>query len=191
MPSHHLNQCWVIVHWTLRNKFQWNMNRNKKKFIHENAFEHVCEMTAILSRGRWVRQFMDPMPRNNELTLHDISTSLMQRSHAHQIQIEWWSQEFDGSPSDQFLQVSVEYPESAVIIITSESLSQISDKNIELWVCDWAQSSYLLILIMANGQVMVLSHQPFSHQVTLVKMADETWERIQCYIIRCVDGAQF
>ena len=24
-PSHHKNQCWVIVNWTLRNKFQWNV----------------------------------------------------------------------------------------------------------------------------------------------------------------------
>ena len=28
MPSHHLNQCWVIVNWTLRNKLQWNCNQN-------------------------------------------------------------------------------------------------------------------------------------------------------------------
>ena len=34
------------------NKLQWNLNQNKKNFIHENAFESVvCEMTAILSRG--------------------------------------------------------------------------------------------------------------------------------------------
>ena len=24
VPSHYLNQCWNIVHWTLRNKLQWN-----------------------------------------------------------------------------------------------------------------------------------------------------------------------
>ena len=29
-PSHYLNQCWVIVNWTLRNKFQWNFNQYKK-----------------------------------------------------------------------------------------------------------------------------------------------------------------
>ena len=27
-PSHYLNQCWSIVNWTLRNKRQWNFNRN-------------------------------------------------------------------------------------------------------------------------------------------------------------------
>ena len=38
-PSHSLNQCWVIVSWTLRNKFQWNFRRNSYIFIQENAFQ--------------------------------------------------------------------------------------------------------------------------------------------------------
>ena len=55
VPSHYLNQCWKIVNWTLRNKIQWNLNRNSYVFIQENASENiVCEMAAILSRGRWV-----------------------------------------------------------------------------------------------------------------------------------------
>ena len=29
-PSHYLNQCWVIVNWTIRNKLQWNFNQNTK-----------------------------------------------------------------------------------------------------------------------------------------------------------------
>ena len=50
--SHYLNQCWVIVNWTLRNKIQWSFNQSIKIFIHENASENiVCEMAAILSRG--------------------------------------------------------------------------------------------------------------------------------------------
>ena len=54
-PSHYLNQCWVIVNWTLRNKFQWNSNHNTKLFIHRNASENIiCEMAAILPRGKWV-----------------------------------------------------------------------------------------------------------------------------------------
>ena len=37
------------------NKFQWKLNQNFNIFIQENAFENiVCEMAAILSRGRWV-----------------------------------------------------------------------------------------------------------------------------------------
>ena len=46
-PSHYLNQCWVIVNWTLRNKLGWNFNHNYNIFIQENAFENfVCEMAA-------------------------------------------------------------------------------------------------------------------------------------------------
>ena len=56
VPSHYLSQCWLIVNWTLRNKLQWNSNQITKLFIHQNAFENViCEMSAILSRKRWVR----------------------------------------------------------------------------------------------------------------------------------------
>ena len=42
---HYLNQWWLIVLWTLRNKCQWNSNQNTKLLINENAF---------LSRGKWV-----------------------------------------------------------------------------------------------------------------------------------------
>ena len=38
-PSHYLNQCWIVVNWTLRNKFQWNLNQNSNIFIQENVFE--------------------------------------------------------------------------------------------------------------------------------------------------------
>ena len=30
VPSNYLNQCWNIVNWNLRNKLQWNFNRNSK-----------------------------------------------------------------------------------------------------------------------------------------------------------------
>ena len=55
VPSHYLNQCWVIINWTLRNKLQLNFDQNKKLFIHENASENIiCEMAAMLSRRRRV-----------------------------------------------------------------------------------------------------------------------------------------
>ena len=60
-------QCW-IVNWTLRNKLQWKFNQNMKLFIHKTALENVrCEMTAILSRRRWVNKnilyvFSNPSP---------------------------------------------------------------------------------------------------------------------------------
>ena len=53
--SHSLDQWWAIVNWTLRNKLQWNFDQNKKVFNRENPYQTIiCEMTAILSRGRWV-----------------------------------------------------------------------------------------------------------------------------------------
>ena len=54
--SHYLNQCWIIVNWTLRNKLQWNLNPNSNVFIQENAFESVvCETVAILSWPQCVK----------------------------------------------------------------------------------------------------------------------------------------
>ena len=53
-PSHYLNQCWVIVKWTPRNKLQCNFDKNKKRFSYKNVYENiVCELAAILFRGRW------------------------------------------------------------------------------------------------------------------------------------------
>ena len=49
----------VIVNLTLRNKLQWNLNRNIKNFIQENASGNiVCEMAAILSRPQCVNPWM-------------------------------------------------------------------------------------------------------------------------------------
>ena len=55
--DNHLNQCCLIVNFTLRNKLEWNFNQNSSIFIQENTFENVvCEMAAILSRGRLVNE---------------------------------------------------------------------------------------------------------------------------------------
>ena len=42
-PSHYLNQCWVNVNWTIRNKFQWNFNRNSNIFIQGNVLKMSSE----------------------------------------------------------------------------------------------------------------------------------------------------
>ena len=56
VPSHYLNQGWVIVNLALRNKLQWSFNQNTKLFIHENASENIfCEMATMVSTGRWVK----------------------------------------------------------------------------------------------------------------------------------------
>ena len=82
-------KCWFIANWTLRDKLQWNFNQNTKLFIHENASENiVCEMAAILSRGRrvnnearilvwgkgtkfWRKQQMAQRPDGKKIILHE------------------------------------------------------------------------------------------------------------------------
>ena len=45
-----------IVNWILRNKLQWNFNRNSYIFVQKNALESVfCELASILSRPQWVK----------------------------------------------------------------------------------------------------------------------------------------
>ena len=54
-PRRRQTIIWNNVNWTLRNKLQWNFNRNSNIFIQENALEHVvCEMASILSRPQCV-----------------------------------------------------------------------------------------------------------------------------------------
>ena len=61
-PSHYLNQRWVIINWTLRNKLLWIFNQNTKLAIHENASGNfVCETAAILSRWRCVKTVQNLM----------------------------------------------------------------------------------------------------------------------------------
>ena len=44
VPSHDLNQCWLIFSLTPWNKFQWNSNRNSIIFINKNVFEN-CRLS--------------------------------------------------------------------------------------------------------------------------------------------------
>ena len=67
-PIHYLNQSWLTINWTLRNKLQWNYNRNSNTFT-EDTFENVvCNFhikngilysysTCIWSRNVSARQF--------------------------------------------------------------------------------------------------------------------------------------
>ena len=87
MPSHYLEQCWDIVNWTLRNKLQWNFNRNSDIFIEENALANVvCEMASIclglnVLRGvnkRWSFPVMTLCHNNRHIrtiTLNSITVS--------------------------------------------------------------------------------------------------------------------
>ena len=72
MPSHYLNQCCNIVNRILRNKLQWNFNRNSNVFIQENALENVvCEMAFILSRPQCVKErWFDTHIKDGDDTRH-------------------------------------------------------------------------------------------------------------------------
>ena len=52
-PSHYLNQCWLLVNWTLGSKLLWNSNQNTKLFIHKNTFATVC--LSFCPGERWVK----------------------------------------------------------------------------------------------------------------------------------------
>ena len=60
--SHYLNQCWIIVNSTPRNKLQRNFNQNTKFFIENVTKTIVCETAAILSKGRWVNCVLTYQP---------------------------------------------------------------------------------------------------------------------------------
>ena len=54
-PGHYLNQCWVILNWTLENKLQWNCNKDTKLFVHENVYENYrLRNGGHLVQGWWV-----------------------------------------------------------------------------------------------------------------------------------------
>ena len=48
VPSHYLNQCWLIVNWTPENSFHWNINQSKTNSIQENVLEDVVWKTAVI-----------------------------------------------------------------------------------------------------------------------------------------------
>ena len=56
-----------MLRWSLRHRLKWHFDQNTTFSIHENLSEYiVCEMAAILSRGRWVNHhFADPMQSSN------------------------------------------------------------------------------------------------------------------------------
>ena len=59
--SHYLNQCWIIVNWTLGNIFQWHLNQNSDSFIQGNAlkmlsaiWEPFCLVLNVLTHWDFV-----------------------------------------------------------------------------------------------------------------------------------------
>ena len=44
MPSHYLNQCWVIVIWSIRNKLRWNFISKYKNFhLQKSIWKHLLQ----------------------------------------------------------------------------------------------------------------------------------------------------
>ena len=51
VPSHFLNQHWLIVKWTVRNKPKWNLNQNTKNSNSRNCHR---QNGAHFVQGKWV-----------------------------------------------------------------------------------------------------------------------------------------
>ena len=55
LPSHYLNQCRLIMNYTLSKKLQGKFNRNTKVFCLENEFKNVaCDISTPLFRSQCV-----------------------------------------------------------------------------------------------------------------------------------------
>ena len=56
-PRQYLNQCWLVVNWTHRNKLQWNLNRNTKLilFYSYKAYSILffMKMHLKMSSAKW------------------------------------------------------------------------------------------------------------------------------------------
>ena len=60
VPRHYMNQCWNIVHLTLRNKLQWNRMRNSNiSFQWIVLWNLVCKAAVILRRPQCVNVYKD------------------------------------------------------------------------------------------------------------------------------------
>ena len=101
-PSHYLDQCWVIINWTLGNKLQWNFHQNTTLFINENALKNIaCKMAAILSGAdeferhhrdwyTWVEIDKTNASLRLYLNINTCATKVPSRSNAAKLQVGGW-----------------------------------------------------------------------------------------------------
>ena len=80
---HCLNQCWLVVNWTLGNKCQWKFDENETIFIQQNELENIiCKKAAILSQPQCVNgcvfHSLQPKP-NTSKPAKDTSRAYMTR----------------------------------------------------------------------------------------------------------------
>ena len=68
--KHYPNQCWLVINWTNKDNFQWNLNPYIKCFFPANVFENfVCNMPTILFRAEFVNGF----PFNGQQQARDVT----------------------------------------------------------------------------------------------------------------------
>ena len=100
MPSHYLIQCWYVRNWVLGNKLQWNLNKNRKIFIEENALEIMgCKIVATLSQPQFVKSWgsyspfrvLCPRPQIYNL-VKSLFLRLYQGMHTLRISVRYYSQ---------------------------------------------------------------------------------------------------
>ena len=63
-PSHYLNQCWLIVSWTLRNKLEWSFNRIQTIFIKKMRLKCLYIIGHPISAS-CVKRLFDGVARHN------------------------------------------------------------------------------------------------------------------------------
>ena len=60
-PSHHLNQCWLIISEVQLTYISGNFTRDASSINHSNLFEnYISKLSFKLPRGQWVNAVYDP-----------------------------------------------------------------------------------------------------------------------------------
>ena len=83
-PSHYLNKSWIIVNWTLGNKFQWNYVNpgsqipqvEARKHWSRDLFASSGRATALIDRHFWYTFLRQSMTRLTNKAILLIYTSL-------------------------------------------------------------------------------------------------------------------
>ena len=58
VPSHYLNQCWVIVNWTFRNKLHWNFYQNTIFHSRKCIWTYRLRNGGHFVQGIWVNAML-------------------------------------------------------------------------------------------------------------------------------------
>ena len=79
-PSHYPNQCWLVVEWTLKNKFRWNMNQNTAIYIQEMHLKMLSTKRRTFCSGL----MLSYQCRNPHVKDKTVSPSLIWEFHTWQ-----------------------------------------------------------------------------------------------------------